>query len=81
MKEHLHLLGDCQHHRVVLHGLPKNTPVVNARLVVLHSLPLIVEIVVLNVLVIVLRVLAAIWKTFASHLGTLGALLAASREL
>jgi len=59
MKEHPHLLGESQHHRVMLHSLPKNTPVVNARLVVLHSLPLSVEIVVLNVLVIVLRVPAA----------------------
>jgi hypothetical protein len=43
----------------MLHSLPKNTPVVNARLVVLHSLPLSVEIAVLHVLVIVLRVPAA----------------------
>jgi len=59
MKQHPHLLGESQHHRVMLHSLPKNTPVVNARLVVLHSLPLSVEIVVLHILAIVLRVPAA----------------------
>ena len=43
----------------MLHSLPKNPSVVNAHLVVLHSLPLSVEIAVFHVLVIVLRVLAA----------------------
>ena len=61
MKEHLLLLGESRHQpgQVMLHGLPQNTPLVIARLVVLHSLPLIVELVVLNVLVIVLHVSAA----------------------
>jgi len=59
MKQNPHLLGESQHHRVMLHSLPKNPSVVNAHLVVLHSLPLSVEIAVFHVLVIVLRVLAA----------------------
>ena len=54
MKEHLLLLGESRHQpgQVMLHGLPQNTPLVIARLVVLHSLPLIVVLVVLNVLII-----------------------------
>ena len=43
----------------MLHSLPRTAPVVVAPLVVLHGLPLIVEIVVLNGLLIVHHVAAA----------------------